>query len=97
MTLMLIQCLTASLFLPSLLLPLVDAVRLDADTPKWQKWAPYRPGLYFGVRPNIPETLLMGLMWANGTDKNSLVDSKQYLRPRPSPCRRTRSVNMRNY
>lgn len=26
-------------------------------------WGPYRPGLYFGMRPRIPETLLSGLMW----------------------------------
>src|SRR5437763_16968834 len=27
-------------------------------------WGPYRPNLYFGVRPRIPQSLLMGLMWA---------------------------------
>lgn len=75
MTLIIFRFLTVGLFLPSLLLLFVDAVKLDAATPKWQKWAPYRPGLYFGVRPNIPDTLLMGLMWANGTDKATLIDS----------------------
>jgi hypothetical protein len=28
-------------------------------------WGPYRPNLYFGVRPRIPQSLLTGLMWAN--------------------------------
>lgn len=28
-------------------------------------WGPYRPNLYFGVRPRIPKSLLAGLMWAN--------------------------------
>ncbi len=28
-------------------------------------WGPYRPNLYFGVRPRIPESLLTGLVWAN--------------------------------
>ncbi|KAI1914025.1 Processing alpha glucosidase I [Ophidiomyces ophidiicola] len=27
-------------------------------------WGPYRPNLYFGVRPRIPKSLMMGLMWA---------------------------------
>lgn len=29
-------------------------------------WGPYRPNLYFGVRPRLPESLLMGLMWSSG-------------------------------
>ncbi len=28
------------------------------------RWGPYRPHLYLGIRPQIPKTLLMGLMWA---------------------------------
>ncbi|TLS21588.1 uncharacterized protein PpBr36_10133 [Pyricularia pennisetigena] len=31
-----------------------------------QRWGPYRPNLYFGVRPQVPKTLLAGLMWAEG-------------------------------
>ncbi|KAK2628725.1 hypothetical protein QTJ16_001828 [Diplocarpon rosae] len=27
-------------------------------------WGPYRPNLYFGVRPRIPKSLLGGLMWS---------------------------------
>ncbi|ORY71558.1 glycoside hydrolase [Pseudomassariella vexata] len=27
-------------------------------------WGPYRPNLYFGVRPRIPESLMASLMWA---------------------------------
>lgn len=45
------------------------------NKPDWQTWGPYRPNLYFGVRPQIPETLLMGLIWASGDDRNRLVDS----------------------
>lgn len=26
-------------------------------------WGPYRPNLYLGLRPRVPESLLMGLMW----------------------------------
>ena len=27
-------------------------------------WGPYRPNLYFGIRPRLPKSLLTGLMWA---------------------------------
>lgn len=26
-------------------------------------WGPYKPNLYFGVRPRVPEALWTGLMW----------------------------------
>jgi mannosyl-oligosaccharide glucosidase len=35
-------------------------------------WGPYRPNLYFGVRPRIPDGLLMGLMWAKVEDYQSI-------------------------
>ncbi|KAJ9603376.1 Processing alpha glucosidase I [Cladophialophora chaetospira] len=28
-------------------------------------WGPYRPNLYFGVRPRLPNSLLTGLLWSN--------------------------------
>ncbi|KUI71757.1 hypothetical protein VM1G_07295 [Cytospora mali] len=28
-------------------------------------WGPYRPNLYFGVRPRLPYSLMTGLMWSN--------------------------------
>ena len=28
-------------------------------------WGPYRPNLYFGVRPRLPNSLTTGLLWAN--------------------------------
>lgn len=31
-------------------------------------WGPYRPNLYFGVRPRVPKSLLTGLMWTNADD-----------------------------
>ena len=56
---------------------LVSAAQISDNSNKldWQTWGPYRPNLYFGVRPQIPETLLMGLIWASGDDRNRLVDS----------------------
>lgn len=41
------------------------------------RWGPYRPNLYFGVRPQIPRTLLMGLMWANGESQKSMLRGMQ--------------------
>ena len=40
------------------------------------RWGPYRPNLYLGFRPLIPETLLMGLMWANGDSEEALLRSE---------------------
>lgn len=56
---------------------LVSSAQIGDNNNKldWQTWGPYRPNLYFGVRPQIPETLLMGLIWASGDDRNRLVDS----------------------
>lgn len=31
-------------------------------------WGPYRPNLYFGVRPRIPKSLTTGLLWARTDD-----------------------------
>lgn len=31
-------------------------------------WGPYRPNLYFGVRPRLPKSLLTGLLWSNVDD-----------------------------
>lgn len=28
-------------------------------------WGPFRPNLYFGVRPRIPKSLISGLLWTN--------------------------------
>lgn len=27
-------------------------------------WGPYRPNLYFGIRPRLPKSLMGGLMWS---------------------------------
>lgn len=37
-------------------------------------WGPYRPNLYFGVRPRLPNSLLTGLLWAN-TDNYGTVQN----------------------
>ncbi|KAF9891311.1 Processing alpha glucosidase I [Aspergillus nanangensis] len=34
-------------------------------------WGPFKPNLYFGVRPRIPNSLFAGLMWAKVDDFNT--------------------------
>lgn len=36
-----------------------------ADSNGTLLWGPYRPNLYFGVRPRMPNSLTTGLLWAN--------------------------------
>lgn len=54
-----------------------DTAALAVDTALNQTllWGPYRPNLYFGVRPRIPKSLLMGLLWAKVDDYNTAQDS----------------------
>lgn len=39
-------------------------------------WGPYRPNLYFGVRPRIPKSLMGGLMWTRVEDYSSVQNSE---------------------
>ncbi|KAH8896041.1 glycoside hydrolase [Thozetella sp. PMI_491] len=48
---------------------------IGATTSSWQTWGPYRPNLYFGVRPQIPNSFLMGLMWASGNDPKTMLNT----------------------
>lgn len=36
-------------------------------------WGTYRPNLYFGLRPRVPNTLMTGLMWHGLNDYQSLM------------------------
>jgi len=42
-------------------------------------WGPYRPNLYFGVRPRLAKSLLTGILWSN------LDDYKTFQKGMPSP------------
>lgn len=35
-------------------------------------WGPYRPNLYFGVRPRMPKSLMTGLMWSKVDDYDDI-------------------------
>ncbi|KAL8849393.1 MAG: hypothetical protein Q9221_005631 [Calogaya cf. arnoldii] len=36
-------------------------------------WGPYRPNLYVGIRPRIPDSLVAGLMWSNADSHAGLL------------------------
>ncbi|KAG0295720.1 Processing alpha glucosidase I [Dissophora globulifera] len=40
-------------------------------------WGPYRPMLYFGTRPRLPDTVMTGLMWY-GTQDYSGIDNLRH-------------------
>lgn len=42
-------------------------------------WGPYRPNLYFGVRPRLPHSLMTALMWSNLDTFNGPKDSQSPL------------------
>jgi mannosyl-oligosaccharide glucosidase len=46
-----------------------------ATDDKALRWGPYRPQKYFGIRPQAPTTLLFSLMWADGNDQETMLQS----------------------
>ena len=44
-------------------------------------WGPYRPNLYFGVRPRIPKSLTTGLLWAKVDSFESVQNSTRQASP----------------
>ena len=61
---------------PWLLLPflsvLATSVANDSQSLLWGTW---RPGLYFGLRPRLPHSLMTGLMWFGTQDFQSFMRS----------------------
>ena len=41
-------------------------------------WGPYRPNLYFGVRPRLPQSLTTGLLWSRVEDFQSVQNNIRY-------------------
>ncbi|KAF8162958.1 glycoside hydrolase family 63 protein [Crassisporium funariophilum] len=54
-----------------LLLPLVTRAA-SQPTNDTLLWGAYRPNLYFGLRPRIPQSLMTGLMWFGTQDYQSI-------------------------
>jgi mannosyl-oligosaccharide glucosidase len=69
--------LPALLHLPFFLLSLVAAFDSVDES---LLWGPYRPNLYFGMRPRIPRSLSFGIMWT------SVVDDKLDLKRLRHTC-----------
>lgn len=55
---------------------LTENARLSNDS---LVWGPYRPNLYFGVRPRIPKSLTTGLLWAKVDNFETVQHSRAYL------------------
>jgi len=64
-------------------LPLVNAqvAEIEKATNDSLLWGPYRPNLYFGVRPRIPKSLMGGLLWSKVEDYSSVQNSKPITYP----------------
>ncbi|PCH38371.1 glycoside hydrolase family 63 protein [Wolfiporia cocos MD-104 SS10] len=59
------------------LLPLVPTVLSQpTNDSESLEWGVYRPGLYFGLRPRIPQSLMTGLMWFGTQDYQSLTRAR---------------------
>ncbi|KAK3112649.1 Processing alpha glucosidase I [Teratosphaeriaceae sp. CCFEE 6253] len=41
-------------------------------------WGPYRPNLYFGLRPRLPKSLTTGLLWSRVEDFQSVQNNVRY-------------------
>ncbi|KJX93906.1 mannosyl-oligosaccharide glucosidase like protein [Zymoseptoria brevis] len=41
-------------------------------------WGPYRPNVYFGIRPRLPKSVLTGLLWARVEDYQTVQDRCRY-------------------
>ncbi|KAJ6513917.1 glycoside hydrolase [Mycena vitilis] len=57
-----------------LLLPLASVAAKEVNDTTL--WGPYRPNLYFGLRPRIPQSLMTGLMWFGTHDYLSVSKTR---------------------
>jgi mannosyl-oligosaccharide glucosidase len=82
--------LTGLLCLFATQLPLANAQVADIEkaTNASLLWGPYRPNLYFGVRPRIP-SLMGGLLWTRVEDYTSVQNSECIHTKMRHPRRRT--------
>ena len=44
-------------------------------------WGTYRPNLYFGLRPRIPQSLMTGLVWFGTQDYQSFTSASIFNDP----------------
>jgi mannosyl-oligosaccharide glucosidase len=59
----------------ALLFTILPPARAAADTITANNasllWGPYRPNLYLGIRPRLPDSLIAGLMWGKLEDMDN--------------------------
>jgi len=55
--------------LSALLIPGTVALESITSNKESLLWGPYRSNHYLGIRPRIPESLIMGLMWGKLGDE----------------------------
>jgi mannosyl-oligosaccharide glucosidase len=84
--------------LPLLLtqLPLVGAqvAAIEKASNESLLWGPYRPNLYFGVRPRIPKSLMGGLLWTRVEDHTVQNSKSKNYAPMQFDCgRRLRALH----
>jgi hypothetical protein len=41
-------------------------------------WGPYRPNLYFGIRPRLPKSIMTALMWAKVDNYVDVQNSRSH-------------------
>lgn len=41
-------------------------------------WGPYRPNLYFGIRPRLPNSLTTGLLWSRVEDYQTVANDMRF-------------------
>lgn len=41
-------------------------------------WGPYRPNLYFGLRPRLPQSILTGLLWGRVEDFSTIQHNMRF-------------------
>lgn len=58
------------------LLPLARAVQPSVNDTLL--WGAYRPNLYFGLRPRIPQSLMTGLVWFGTQDYQSVSSASRF-------------------
>ncbi|KAF5324636.1 hypothetical protein D9611_004403 [Ephemerocybe angulata] len=59
-----------------LLIPLLPAALAQTASNETLLWGAYRPNLYFGLRPRIPQSLMTGLMWFGTQDYQSFSKTR---------------------
>lgn len=64
----------ASLFVPFLSNPFTVWGLDDGDSSLF--WGTFRPNLYFGLRPRVPNTLMTGLMWHSNAEYRAIRETR---------------------